>query len=67
MQNQQQSTGPANTDYLIAACIVLEAFIFYCCLVYKISLLGVLLPIAVSIASVTIATLSVRDFFRTHQ
>lgn len=71
MQNSQEktqeTTGLASTDYFLAAAIVVEAICLYFLLVSQAGFIGILIPIAVSIASLTITSLAVRDFFRQHK
>lgn len=68
MQENKESTSAASSmDYLIALAIVFEAVCLYFLLVNQASFIGTLIPILVSIASLTITSLAVRDFFRQHK
>ena len=66
MQNPE-SSNVSSWDYILAVAIIFEAIALYFLLVNKASFIGLLIPIVVSIASVTIASLAFRDFFRQHK
>ncbi|MDL2272848.1 hypothetical protein LJC23_07460 [Desulfovibrio sp. OttesenSCG-928-I05] len=66
MQEEQKNVIN-QTDIILAVCIVLEAIALYFMMTAKITFLGTLLPIVVSIFSVTITFLACRDFFRQHK
>ena len=63
---QDQQNGVNKVDLMLALAIIFEAAFMCFCLIYQVSFLGTLLPIVVSIASVTITFLACRDFFRQH-
>ena len=67
MQQNEESSGVSSRDYILAVCIIIEAIALYFLLVNKASFIGLLIPIAVSIASVVIASMAFRDFFRQHK
>lgn len=66
-KNIDETTGVSSKDYYIAAAIVAEALFMFFALTNKMSFLGTVLPVIVSIVAVTITTLAVRDFFRQHK
>lgn len=66
-ENKENTPGVSSMDYLIALAIVVEAVCLYFLLVSQMSFIGILIPILVSIASLTITSLAVRDFFRQHK
>jgi len=73
---QENTTAPGNAaatagdvkvtaiDFLIAACVILEVVFLYVSLITRQTYLGYLLPIAVTMTSVTITALALKDTFR---
>ncbi len=53
-------------DYFILCIVLAEIVLLPILLTYKVTMLGYILPIAVSIVAFTVAYLAIRDFFRQH-